>query len=43
LIEKGALDQIVDRRELQQRIAVLLDGLMPPTAAKEGELIDASP
>lgn len=43
LIEKGALDQIVDRRELQQRIAVLLDGLMPSTAVKEGELIDASP
>ena len=43
LIEKGALDQIVDRRELQQRIAVLLDGLMPPTAVKEGELINASP
>ncbi len=43
LIEKGALDQIVDRRELRERIAVLLDGLMPITDVKEGELVDTSP
>lgn len=34
LVEKGALDQIVDRREMRQRISLLLDCLMtaPPTA-----------
>jgi acetyl-CoA carboxylase carboxyl transferase subunit beta len=43
LIEKGALDQIVDRRELRDRIAVLVDGLMPLSAVKEGELVEDSP
>ena len=41
LIEKGALDQIVDRREMRDRIHQLLDLLMAPPGPVEGELLDA--
>jgi len=41
LIEKGALDQIVDRRDMRDRIHQLLDLLMAPSGPVEGELLDA--
>ena len=43
LLDKGAIDQIVDRRELRQRIHGLLTMLMAPrraAEAREGELVD---
>ncbi|HEY7905903.1 MAG TPA: acetyl-CoA carboxylase, carboxyltransferase subunit beta [Wenzhouxiangella sp.] len=40
LIEKGALDQIVDRREMRDRIFHLMDLLMATPAPVEGELVD---
>lgn len=40
LIEKGALDQIVDRREMRDRIFHLVDLLMATPAPVEGELVD---
>lgn len=44
LIEKGAIDQIVDRRELRQRVHGLLTMLMAPRRRseppKEGELVE---
>jgi acetyl-CoA carboxylase carboxyl transferase subunit beta len=43
LLEKGAIDQIVDRRELRQRVHGLLTMLTAPRraeAAREGELVD---
>ncbi len=42
LLEKGAIDQIVDRRELRKRIHVLLSLLLGqrPNQIKEGELLD---
>jgi acetyl-CoA carboxylase carboxyl transferase subunit beta len=43
LLEKGAIDQIVDRRELRQRIHGLLTIFMAPRRsqeAREGELVD---
>ncbi len=43
LLDKGAIDQIVDRRELRQRIHGLLTMLMAPRRgeeAREGELVD---
>lgn len=43
LIEKGALDQIVDRREMRSRIRQLLDLLSPRNTPLEGELVESSP
>ena len=42
LLEKGAIDQIVDRRELRQRIHVLLSMMLsrPETPVHEGELLE---
>ncbi len=40
LIEKGALDQIVDRREMRDRIFHLLDLLMAAPTPVEGELVE---
>jgi acetyl-CoA carboxylase carboxyl transferase subunit beta len=43
LLEKGAIDQIVDRRELRQRVHGLLTMLMAPRRAREvreAELVD---
>ncbi|MEN1727595.1 MAG: acetyl-CoA carboxylase, carboxyltransferase subunit beta [Pseudomonadota bacterium] len=41
LLEKGAIDQIVDRRELRQRIHALLAMLMSSRRSiREGELVD---
>ncbi|NEZ03356.1 acetyl-CoA carboxylase carboxyltransferase subunit beta [Wenzhouxiangella sp. XN201] len=43
LLDKGAIDQIVDRRELRQRIHGLLTMLMAPRRAgeaREGELVE---
>jgi len=42
LLEKGAIDQIVDRRELRQRIHVLLSMLLsrPEAPVHEGELLE---
>ncbi|AKS42408.1 acetyl-CoA carboxylase, carboxyltransferase subunit beta [Wenzhouxiangella marina] len=44
LLEKGAIDQIVDRRELRQRVHLLL-GLMLSRRmeVREGELLESSP
>lgn len=41
LIEKGALDQIVDRRQLRSTIRTMLDVLLPTDAPMEGELVDS--
>ncbi len=45
LLEKGAIDQIVDRRELRQRIHVLLTMMLSgrPKPAREGELLERDP
>lgn len=42
LLEKGAIDQIVDRRELRKRVHVLLSLLMGrrPAPIQEGELLE---
>ncbi len=42
LLEKGAIDQIVDRRELRKRVHVLLSLLMDrrPAPVREGELLE---
>lgn len=37
LLEKGALDQIVDRRQLRDRITTLLDCLMPNAVPQQSE------
>lgn len=45
LLQKGAIDQIVDRRELRKRVHVLLSLLIGQRAATvhEGELLDPEP
>ncbi len=44
LLEKGAIDQIVDRRELRQRIHGLLSMLLSQRfAVQEGELLEPEP
>lgn len=42
LLEKGAIDQIVDRREMRQRVHALLSMLLTPSLPeREGELMEA--
>ncbi|TVQ35225.1 MAG: acetyl-CoA carboxylase carboxyltransferase subunit beta [Wenzhouxiangella sp.] len=45
LLDKGAIDQIVDRRELRKRVHVLLSLLTGrrPAPVQEGELLDPEP
>ena len=45
LLEKGAIDQIVDRRDLRQRVHRLLRLLLGgrPPEVREGELLDPAP